>query len=259
MHNYGLKLSMPNAFKAYHLPDRYKTRLIPDINLIPAFAMAGITHKDQGKYGSCVFCSGTVAASYISYREHGVLVDFSAFYSYYKVRSQYLAAKEIRSIDTDCGAYGSDFMASAKADGLCSEVLWPSNADHFAKEPTAEAVHRAMQSQALETLGLPLNTDVLAAVLLIERVPIQIGIDVPEELEGDSVARTGRLLSLPEKYKSLGKHEVLLVGTVTINGVRHFWIWNSWGNDWGQGGNVLVSEDVLSTLLCEARIMLKIE
>lgn len=263
-HKYGLHPEPRGRFRTYALPAGAKVADVPDVDLRPEMLAAGITHKDQGDFGSCVFCSGTVAYAYLSHREHPdrPAPVFSAFYPYYEVRRQYLAAGEIPSISYDSGATASDFIAMAKKKGLCFEKTWPSDADHFDVLPSNAAAAEALDHQALEACALPrISAPLMRAALAADRLPIQIGIAVPPELESAAVAKSGHLDDIADYSlrNILGYHEILVVGSQTIDGHGYFWCWNSWGEDWGCAGDFRVPASLLCKLTIDARITRKME
>jgi C1A family cysteine protease len=147
----------------------------------------------------------------------------------------YWGEREIEgTVDEDAGADGDDGVTFLQTKGVCPETTWPYDPTKFTEEPPAIAWSEAAQHK----LGNPTsidNTDITAIKsCLASGYPIAFGFVVYPALESQRVATTG-ILNMPSFFqRSLGGHEVLMVGYDDSR--QQFKIRNSWGPGWGLAG-----------------------
>lgn len=263
-HFYGARPTPRGKFKSYRIPSAVLSEPAQDVDLTKEFREVMGGHVDQGNLGSCVFCSGTYLAAYLAAvrGNQKTAKHFSILYPYYKVRKSYLASGEIKSIYDDCGASAGDFIDATELSGLCFDETWPYIEDKFAVEPPAAADVEAEKHQTLKAYEIPYSSvTVIRKALTYERLPIQVGIAVPPELESDEVAKTGILDKIEDSTlkQILGYHEVLVVAAYMKDGHLWFTIWNSWGDEWGDHGNFHIPATLFAKLCVEAHVITDIE
>ena len=259
---YGLIPKRRGFFKAYQLPQGYDLQVVPDIDLRPQMAQAGISHKDQGHYGACVFYSGSVLMSYLHWLDHSdqPAPDLGPCAPYEEVREYYRTMGQITSLNDDCGSSGDDAFKIFQSNGIPTEKTWPFTDTNFAVSPSDNARTEALNFKALEGFDIPANSITISrAALHIEQKPLWVGIAVPPEMESQQVAQTGIMDDIVDYtlQNILGYHQVLVVASETIEGRLYFWIWNSWGEDWGCKGNMRVPASLFAKLCMSAQVIRK--
>lgn len=262
---YGAKLCSNQMFPHYRRAAAARPGSVPDTDLRPIFQEMGIKHRDQGDHGSCVFHTCTTVASYLNAQANPSIrpaLEFSPFYSYFKVRQLQIARGELKKITDDEGATAAEFMAMAMLDGICPESAWPSVDENYARQPDSAADMMAERHQAIEAYSIDeITPHSLRSALYQEKKPIPTAIAVPPEFESDEMARTGKLSHIADmSLKNIvGYHEMPLVTSTMIDGVEWVICWNSYGADWGDGGNAWFPADLFAHLCQSARVLNKIE
>lgn len=136
-------------------------------------------------------------------------------------------------VDTDSGAEIHDGIQVIHTIGVCSEIEWPYNIDHFTDKPTDECYNNAKNHKTIDYRAVNQNLEQLKSAL-IEGYPVVFGFNVYESFESEEVAKTGIMPIPKDGEKLLGGHAVALVGFDDNN--KRFIVRNSWGANWGDKG-----------------------
>lgn len=184
---------------------------------------------DQEEEGSCTG-NGIVGAFEYDLRKDGH-TDYlpSRQFVYYNERVTEGTVK------SDAGAEIRDGIKVAVSLGICHEALWPYLASNMYTKPSAAAykdalLHRVSKYARVEVSPVAVQSE------LAQGFPVVAGFTVYESFESDAVAKSG-LVPIPAAHERvLGGHCVLIVGYLTLKGVLHAVVRNSWGPGWGDQG-----------------------
>jgi C1A family cysteine protease len=210
------RYAMPAAHAAGHLP--------ASVDLTPECPAV----YDQGSLGSC---TGNALAGLFQFllmkRSHPAFVP-SRLMIYWGERAME------GTKDQDAGANGDDGMTFLQTKGVCPETTWPYDPTRFAEIPPpiawAEAIHHKIADPVtIDNTNLDEVRSCLAS-----GYPIAFGFVAYPELESEKVATTAHLPMPAQGEKSIGGHEVLMVGY--DDATQLFKIRNSWGPGWGLDG-----------------------
>jgi C1A family cysteine protease len=224
---YGWKPSLPDLRD--HIADaselRVEDEVDPRADLPPVF--------DQGQLGSCTANAVAAAVEYdaqLASSDPGLL---SRLWIYYYERKL-----EGSPPDQDTGAYGRDGFKVCKNLGVPLEQDWAYDISKFSQQPPADLADEAQQHRISNYRSVPRNLDAIKAVLS-NRQTIAFGFTVYESFESGEVAKTG-IVPMPSRgERTLGGHEVLLVGYLKDE-INYGLVRNSWGDGWGLDGYFLM-------------------
>lgn len=223
----------PPHLPAHRMLSRLTPNLPPTADLRPWCGAV----KDQGSEGSCTAHAGSSALELI-------------FRKYLKasptLSPQYLYAQELirqGNFPSDDGSDGVTLCETLIVDGVCriedypyvaGEILQPTIAQNIAAKAYRMGAYHGLSNAAtaLSVLG-----DVTPW-------PVEIGFTVYGSFEGAALASTGVMPIPNSSEKTLGGHEVLMVGydigtppTLRPLGTPpSALIQNSWGTGWGLSG-----------------------
>ena len=189
-----------------------------------------ITVFDQGYLGSCVSNALSFVYSLLEYKQGNyVFITPSRLFIYYngRVLENY--------VQYDYGLEIYDGISTMKTNGVCDEKIWPYDISKFASKPSVICYQKATVSKILSLSPIAQNLVALQTAIS-SGLPIIIGICVYESFESKSVDRTG-LVPIPNVNTEtlLGGHCVVLIAYNNAN--KLFTFRNSWGKNWGAGGN----------------------
>jgi C1A family cysteine protease len=188
---------------------------------------------DQGQLGSCTANAVAAAVEYDAKLNGSDPGPLSRLWIYYYERKI-----EGSPADQDTGAYGRDGFKVCNKLGVPLEKSWPYVIKKFSQEPPAKLAAEAQQHRISNYRSVPRNLDGIKAVLS-NRQTIAFGFTVYESFESQEVANTG-LVPMPSRgERTLGGHEVLLVGYLKDE-PNYGLVRNSWGDGWGLGGYFLM-------------------
>lgn len=189
---------------------------------------------DQGSLGSCS------ANAFVNAYENMVLssgetnfVDLSRLFLYYNSR----ILEE--SVETDSGVIEiKSTLDAAKEYGICTEEIWPYQANTIYTTPSNEAYTDALQRR-IPSYEFIANDDAMREVISLYSKPVLIGMYVFDDFM--LANKTKYIIPMPNDTEfALGGHAVIVVG-YTEN--KDFIIKNSFGTDWGNDGYAILPKE----------------
>lgn len=187
---------------------------------------------DQGELGSCV---ANAVAGAIVFEEKRTLSPWvmlpSRLFIYYNGRSIE------GSIKSDSGLQVRDGFKAVGLHGVCQETQWDYY-QPFKARPYPKCYQRARKDLALQYLSVAQDLNTMKACLA-SGFPIVVGFTAYNSFESDAVAETG-IVPMPDFNDEAvaGGHCVLCCGYDDSS--SRFLCRNSWGPDWGMGGNFTI-------------------
>ena len=224
---YGWKPSLPDLRD--HIADASELKVLDEVD--PRADLPDVF--DQGQLGSCTANAVAGAVQYdakLNGSDPGFLSRLWIYYYERKIEGS--------PADQDTGAYGRDGFKVCKTIGVPLENDWPYDIAKFSEEPPASLAEEARQHRISNYRSVPRNLDSIKAVLS-NRQTIAFGFTVYESFESQEVAQTGIVPMPTRNERTLGGHEVLLVGYLT-NEPNYGLVRNSWGTGWGMEGYFLM-------------------
>jgi C1A family cysteine protease len=227
IHRYGWKPSLPDLRD--HIADASELTILDEVDprpeLPPVF--------DQGQLGSCTANAVAGAVEYDAKLNSSDPGALSRLWIYYYERKL-----EGAPTDQDTGAFGRDGFKVANKMGVPLEQDWPYDISQFSVQPPDGLDTEALQHRISNYRVVPRNLDSMKAVLS-NRQTIALGFTVYESFESPEVAKTGIVPMPTRAEKTLGGHEVLLVGYLKDE-PNYGLIRNSWGAGWALQGYFLM-------------------
>ncbi len=183
---------------------------------------------DQGELGSCT-ANAIAGAIEFQLSKEGMSQVFtpSRLFIYYNERV-------IRgTVSFDSGAALRDGIQAVTNQGYPPESIWPYNVDQFANPPSPDASSQAQGHKLFQAFCLQQNLDHLRNSLA-DGEPVVFGMTIFESFESAAVTASG-VVPMPSMQEStIGGHAMMIVGY--DDSAQMFWVRNSWGDTWGQGG-----------------------
>lgn len=188
---------------------------------------------DQGQLGSCTANAVAAAVQYDATLDGSDPGALSRLWIYWYERKL-----EGSPPDQDTGAQGRDGLKVCMTIGVPLEAHWPYDISQFSVQPPASLDGEAAEHTISNYRAVPRNQDSMKAVLS-NRQTIAFGFTVYESFESQAVASSG-IVPLPNRTeKTLGGHEVLMVGYLKAE-PNYALVRNSWGTGWGMQGYFLM-------------------
>lgn len=192
--------------------------------------------KDQGDEGSCTGHAFSSAREWIA-RAYGKSAPI--------LSPQFLYASALIAqgdFPNDDGSDGETLCETLIANGCCLESDYPYVAGQI-ERPTPAQLASARRYKLGAYHGL--TGSYTALTVLGDKVPwpVGVGFNVFESFESDEVAKTGIMPIPGPGEKSLGGHQVLMLGYDMPK--RLALIQNSWGTGWAQSGFFWMPFEVL--------------
>jgi C1A family cysteine protease len=227
IHGYGWKPSLPDLRD--HIADASDLPILDEVD--PRADLPDVF--DQGHLGSCTANAVAAAVEYDA-KLNGTDPGFlSRLWIYYYERKL-----EGAPADKDTGAFGRDGLKVCNKMGVPLEKDWPYEITQFSVQPPASLDAEAAQHKISNYRVVPRNLDSMKAVLSNKQT-IAFGFTVYESFESTEVAKTGIVPMPTREEKTLGGHEVLLVGYLKDE-PNYGLVRNSWGADWALQGYFLM-------------------
>lgn len=224
---YGWKPSLPDLRD--HIADASGLKVLDEVD--PRADLPDVF--DQGQLGSCTANAVAAAVEYDAKLNGSDPGYLSRLWIYYYERKL-----EGSPADQDTGAYGRDGFKVCKTLGVPLEKDWPYDIAKFSEEPPAGLAYEARQHRISNYRSVLRNLDSMRAVVS-NRQTIAFGFTVYESFESHEVAQTG-IVPMPTRHeKTIGGHEVLLVGYLKDE-PNYGLVRNSWGTSWGMNGYFLM-------------------
>lgn len=227
IHRYGWKPSLPDLRD--HLADASELKILEEVDPRPELPAV----FNQGQLGSCTANAVAAAVEYDAKLNSSDPGALSRLWIYYYERKL-----EGAPADQDTGAFGRDGFKVCNKMGVPLEKDWPYDISQFTVQPPDSLDSEALQHRISNYRVVPRNLDSIKAVLS-NRQTMALGFTVYESFESPEVAKTG-IVPMPTRgEKTLGGHEVLLVGYLKDE-PNYGLVRNSWGDGWALQGYFLM-------------------
>jgi C1A family cysteine protease len=227
IHRYGWKPSLPDLRD--HIADASELTILDEVDPRPELPAV----FDQGQLGSCTANAVAAAVEYDAKLNSSDPGALSRLWIYYYERKL-----EGAPTDQDTGAFGRDGFKVANKMGVALEQDWPYDISQFTVQPPDSLDSEALQHRISNYRVVPRNLDSMKAVLS-NRQTIALGFTVYESFESAEVAKSGIVPMPTRDEKTLGGHEVLLVGYLKDE-PNYGLVRNSWGAGWALQGYFLM-------------------
>jgi C1A family cysteine protease len=240
LRSYGWVPDKPSPQPWFKLPPRLVAARPSDVNwstlLTPAY--------DQGQLGSCTANALARAVEFCRAKEG--LSEFrpSRLFIYYNERVIE------NSVASDAGAALDDGIATLRKQGACSENDWPYAVHQFAVEPSQQAYADALTDIIKSASPVQQTIDEICGTIALGWI-VPFGFAVYESFESQVVATSGLVPMPGTTEKIAGYHAVVATGYDDPR--KLICCRNSWGPDWGDGGDFWLPYDyVASEDFCSA-------
>ena len=187
--------------------------------------------EEQLDLGSCT-AQAVVGAYELLLNMHypDKFVELSRLFLYYNAR------KLENKVDKDVGAYIVDAIRTLRDYGVCTEELWPYDTTKFKVMPTT-ACYLDARKRTIAMAYEVLTPDSIIR-MLNEGRPVVIGVDVFNSFY--DITNTDFILKEPAvNEQPMGSHAMCVIGY--DSGTRLFQVRNSFGDDWGNKGQCMIS------------------
>lgn len=191
---------------------------------------------DQGAEGSCTACGVNGAA-----RELHKVTKTAPDTHFSRQLTYWLERRDDGSgPDEDVGSSIAQSVRVVERYGLAPERLWPYTPKNFARTPTPEILKEAAKNKITGSVLVAQTLQALKSAIMSQR-SVLFGFTVFSSFESDAVRKTG-FMPMPKRGENvLGGHAVRAIGfddSLQANGrTGHVRVRNSWGPEWGQGGD----------------------
>ena len=233
INTYGWRPDTPDQRDHLFLSEMVNVDTLPKVvDLRPT----GPPHLDQGQLGSCTAHGSLGAFRELLIKSGTPDIELARLQLYYDTR-----AVE-GTIQSDAGGEIRDVIKCLAKTGVAPETLWPYDITKFSKRPPAPVYKAARADLAVQYLRVAVSATAIKQALS-QGFPVIIGISVYQSFESDEVARTGIVPIPAQAEQQIGGHCMYVVGYGQKPG--YFTVRNSWGNNWGDGGDCYIPEAYL--------------
>jgi len=189
--------------------------------------------EEQLRLGSCT-AQAVVGAYELLLNMHypDKFVNLSRLFLYYNAR------QFENEVSKDVGAYIVDAIRALRDYGICTEELWPYDITKFNVTPTP-ACYLNARSRTIEMAYNVPTVDSILRMLAAGR-PVVFGTDVYNNFY--DITNSDFVLKMPPTSEEpIGSHAMCVIGYDSAT--KMFQVRNSFGDDWGDKGNCLISYD----------------
>lgn len=207
----------------------------------------GFTHiKSQGNQGSCSAFALASIYEYILKTNNALESDLSESFLYYNAR------KKKGDAGKDTGSNFYDSISAFMESGICTELLFPYDADVFNKEPGQEAYQDGASRLVKKALNVKNTIDDIRSALA-EGYPVAISLKVFDSFSDTMSGFVRRPDENELKNEKSGNHAMVICGYSDEQ--RVFIVRNSWGTNFGENGYCYVpysyiDDDNLLNMAC---------
>lgn len=232
MQGIPMAVSRYSSYNTNSLPSKVILNVPPVIN--------------QGSKQSCVsVVTGYYAAGYYKFlKEFNNSMKSDLWYAKRdKILSPDFLYNQIRRNQCDKGTSFVENTDILKTKGISSFLTMPYNGNSCGNTPSGEANNEAQQNKTSQMQRVNKNDINGLKYLLLNRIPILIGIQVyPNlmELEDPFILNSA-------EGEVIGQHALTIIGY--SDDIRAFYVTNSWGKEWGNKGRFWISYDFLPNLI----------
>ena len=208
--------------------------------------------EDQLTTGSCV-ANATASLLELLLERGGKFTHLSRLQLYWDIRDLYESLR-----GKDGGAYLSDALKSANKLGIAPESLWAFDVSKVNVKPPESVYTAALERKVaryervaqFKTAASDAYQILRIQSMLAMGYPVSISMAVSPaifEMTGSLLNATCQYTPLmtTKKLGSAGGHAMLVVGYITIAGLKWFIVENSWGTGYGDKGYLLIHPDAL--------------
>lgn len=194
---------------------------------------------NQGNLGSCVAHGTTSALRHVLIAAGKEDTPLSRLQLYYDGRVVEGTVRE------DSGLEIRDAIKCAAKIGVGHESLWRYQISRFMRRPPKKVYADAPNFNAISYERVDVDVKAIKRALA-SGLPVIIGVSLYDSFEGDDVSQTG-VVPMPNlsREQMIGGHCMLIVGYGQRSGC--FTVRNSWGADWGDGGDCYMPEKYLGS------------
>ena len=209
----------------------------PDIHVLPEYTPL----SNQGNIGSCVGNAVADAFEILKGLEDRSKVEqVSRLFIYYNARVY------TQETNKDSGSHINHALDSMTKLGVCREVIWPYDPSNVLVQPPLEAYREGNDNTfadfyQITSTGDERIADIEAAIRANH--PVIFGTRVGTEFR--SFSGGDKVLGIPSD--DIGGHAMVITGVRTNSeGKKEFYIRNSWGDAWGNGGHAWFSSEYIT-------------
>jgi hypothetical protein len=231
---FGWKPSLPDHRDIYYTAPRTLMAALPTrVNLSEGWDN-GVWNPvwNQSSLGSCGPHTACADVVYAALRQQSL--NFcpmpSRLFVYYATRML------MGTINQDSGVTNRDLLKALAQYGWCDESMWPYDISKFRQQPPQECFKQAKTRKIADYLAVKQDLLEMKACLA-GGDPFIFGFSVYQSIES---AESSGHIPYPQRHeRQLGGHDILITGY--DDSAQRFFLRNSWGNSWGQGGMGTIS------------------
>ncbi len=155
----------------------------------------------------------------------------------------YFGAGLLENDISDDGRQIRDVITVARTLGVCVESMWPLDLTKIQEQPPPDAYANAAFHKVTDAFAVEINMRAIRTALYVGN-PVIIGLKIFKEFEQEEVATTG-FVPMPGRFETeIGAH-ALVIGRNNQGWKRQNKLRNSWGADFGDRGDVFMSDEYI--------------
>lgn len=184
---------------------------------------------NQGQIGSCTAQALGAAFQFEQMKKNKPNWIPSRLFIYYNERAME------RTINQDAGAMIRTGIKTMVKDGVCPETMWKYIENKFKVKPPNNCYVEGLNNQVLEYQRISPHTLYEVKHCLATGYPVVFGFMIYDSMMTNNVAKTGYVPIPKPNERGIGGHAVMAVGY--DDSKECLIVRNSWGTQWGIGGN----------------------